>query len=90
MYIVKFLKRKDAASIVVAILLAMILVNPIQMIASFWSTYVVGSTGMYGYAPGWKEAYAAPIVTLVISLIIVEVGLRAFVWLRARLVRRHR
>ena len=89
MYIVKVLKRKDAASLIVAIILAS------SIGQSLWSpTYQISNliTGgpRYDHGPGWKELYLLPLVQLIIQLLIVEVALRIFIAVRGRLVRRTR
>jgi hypothetical protein len=92
MYIVKILKRKDAASLVLAIILG-------TMISQFMfmPVYELGSrvasigldTPMYG-GMGWRGTILSPVVSLVAGLVLLEVALRVFVYARARLVRRAR
>lgn len=96
MYIVKFLKRKDAASVVLAIVLGLILLQPLQSIPMGWASKLVVDSGPENYPPvsiypgdgDWKVTYAYPLLTLIIQLVLIEVGLRLFVYMRGGLVRR--
>lgn len=95
MYIVKVLKRKDAASVMLAIILSLILLQPLQSIPSGWAAKLVIESGtdplQTSYFPGqgdWKLVYAYPLLTLIIQLVLIEIGLRLFVYIRGGLVRR--
>lgn len=74
----KVLKRKDALSVVVAIVLGMILVQVFQMWSMPLTSEIVSSS--YGYsAPGWKEAYLSPAISGLLSLAFLEAALWAWV-----------
>jgi hypothetical protein len=90
MYIVKILKRRDAASLVVAIVLAMILGYTLNMpamgLANQLSDVLPGGTTQ-GFTE-WKFMYFQPLVSGVLQVILLEIVLRLVVPLRAALVRR--
>jgi hypothetical protein len=84
MVLVKILKRRDASSVVVAILVAMILSQPLNMLTSPVAGKVMGlKDGQYiGYAPpnsGW-EYYAYEVVWAILQLILLEVLARLYIW----------
>lgn len=84
MVLVKVLKRRDAASVLVAILVAMVL-SPLLMA---WTGHLAGvlsglQNGQYmGYAApgsGWKVEYLNPFVLVVLELLLLEVLIRLYV-----------
>ena len=91
MYIRKFLQRRDAVSIVVAIILAMIgltllsswAVEPTESIVEILG----GSEAADFGTKTWQDTYLAPLVQALVALVLLEVILRIFVPLRAALVR---
>jgi hypothetical protein len=95
MVTVRILKRKDAASVAVAVAIGWILVQFVQIISSNWATRIANmgrQSGMYGIGAGpgssWRDEYLAPVLTLILGLIVLEVVLWVAVTLRASLVRR--
>ncbi|MDQ3123736.1 MAG: hypothetical protein M3Q14_03590 [bacterium] len=88
MYIVKVLKRRDAASVVVAVVLAMILLPVLQSTTAYLASDLVGTNSVFGAAPSWKELYLQPLVAALFQVVLLELGLRLMVALRAILVRR--
>jgi hypothetical protein len=84
MVLVKILKRRDASSIVVAIVIAMIISQPLNMLTSPLAGHIMGlKEGQYlGYAPpnsGW-EYYAYEVLWAVLQLIFLEVLAWAYIW----------
>jgi len=75
MVLVKILKRRDAASVVVAIMLAMIISSPISSVTVSLANKISGvSNGGYGVpGGGWKNEYMFPIVWAILQLIILEI-----------------
>lgn len=87
MVLVKILKRKDAASIIVAILIAMIIAQPLNMLTSPIAGRALGlKDGQYmGYAPpgsGW-EWYAYQVLWAVVQLIVLEILAWLCIWVSA-------
>lgn len=77
MILVKILKRRDASSVIVAILIAMIVSQPLYMVTARWAGILSGlDEGQYiGYtAPnsGWQEMYLQPVMWVVVQLAVLE------------------
>ncbi len=77
MVLVKVLKRKDASSVMVAILIALIVWQPLMQETARLSAKISGlSGGQYNTysAPGtgWKGEYLYPAVSVVVQLIVLE------------------
>lgn len=81
---VKVLKRGDASSVIVAILLAFILSNPIANVttrlANTLSGIDEGQAGAFN-VPGadWKVTYLHPVVWALLQIIVLEVVIWAYV-----------
>jgi hypothetical protein len=77
MVLTKILKRRDAASIVAAVLVALILTQPIAQVTSHLAGKVSGlKDGQYGYTgPGssWKDQYLYPVVWAILQLVLLEI-----------------
>lgn len=74
MVLVKILKRRDAASVVVAILLAMIISQPLSVATGSLASRIVDvHNNGYGFGAGWKNEYLFPVVWAVLQLIILEI-----------------
>jgi hypothetical protein len=77
MVLVKILKRRDASSVVVAILLAMIITQPLTTTTGRLASVIsgLGSKGPFGYGPGgsWKEMYLFPVVWALVQIVILEI-----------------
>ena len=84
MYLVKVLKRKDASSIVAAILVAMIVSQLLLAVTMRWASWLSGQqNGASGYAvpgSGWKGEYLFPVVWAVVQLLTLEVLIRVYTW----------
>lgn len=80
MVIIKVLKRGDAASLIVGIAMALIGAGVITAISSS----VAGSLVSGGdVTPGFAQGYVLPLVTFVLQLVLLELSLRAIIFLRA-------
>lgn len=94
MYIIKVLKRKDAASVILAIWTAMQLM---QLTAVPTSRLVGKLTGIgdssfqyyggYGVS-SWRNEYLSPFISFIVQVVALEVLIRVFVWLHPYLVRK--
>jgi len=96
MYIVKVLKRKDAASIIVAIWIAMALSQSLYA-PVFQLSYRISqlgttndSNGFGGLNQGLRMEYLNPLVGLLLQLIVIELLIRLFVWVHPMLVRKQK
>lgn len=94
MYIRKFLQRGDAASVVVAVVLAMILVSLITTVTIEPTSKLVellGGSEQFGFSGvGWQDRYVAPLVSALLQVLALELVLRLVVPIRGALVRRKR
>ncbi len=95
MYITKVLKRKDAASLVVAIWLAMSLMQLTSLPTLRITSWITGLgahnwQGMYGGGPGsdWRTEYLAPVVSFIVQVIALEILIRLYVMLYPLVVRK--
>ena len=93
MYIVKVLKRRDAASVIVAVVLAMVIVNVLPLLTSELAGTLANAEEVYSYGSGysgggWRTAYLAPIISLFLQVVLIEIGLRLAVAMRSVFVRR--
>lgn len=80
MYIVKTLKRKDAVSIIVSIVLGMILVQMLPSLTSRLAQVLSGdkvSSTTIGAA--WQSQYLFPILSALLQVIALELVLRVYV-----------
>jgi len=79
MYVVKVLKRKDGAALVVGISVGLVVSQFITVITQDLTTRVtnMGITGPIGQ--GWRSAYFMPIVTAVLQLLALEILIRVYV-----------
>lgn len=87
MVLIKILKRKDASSVVVAILIAMVVAQPLNMLTSPIVGRALGlEDGQYlGYAPpgsGW-EWYAYQVLWAIAQLIVLEILAWIYIWASA-------
>ncbi len=89
MVLARILKRKDASSVVIAVVVAMILYNFVTTIPVKWASWISGTsnTGYYGTTPpgaDWTVVYLYPVVFAILELLVLEVlawiyiGLAAF------------
>ena len=94
MYITKVLKRKDASSVIVAIWLAILLQQALYL-PTFRLADKISGIGdsnyqaMYGSpGQGWRNEYLNPIVTVILSVVILEISIRLFVLIHPLFVRK--
>lgn len=81
MVLIKVLKRKDASSVLVAILIAMIINQPLSMMTGKPATIISGlghkqgGFMWFGYGPdgGWQSQYLFPIVWIIVQLVVLEI-----------------
>jgi hypothetical protein len=75
MILVKVLKRKDAASVLVAIVIAMIISQPLSTSTISLASKIAGNNGgQFGYSGGgWKDEYLFPVVWALLQLVVLEI-----------------
>jgi hypothetical protein len=79
MVLVKILKRRDASSIVLAIVVGSLLLQFLQTVTNKWAIKI--SNVNYGPVPyHWKEDLLMPAVWLLLALIVLEVLCWLWVW----------
>lgn len=87
MYIVKILKRKDAASVVVAIVLALVLNGVMFVLTDDLATYL---SGIDKTSTMWRENIVRPLIAAALQLIVLEAILRAVIYVHPYFVRKKR
>jgi hypothetical protein len=81
MVTVKILKRKDASSVIVAVVIALIILQTLQGVTLRWSNWLSGlNYGQPTNGSGWKQEYLQPVVTAILQLLVLEVILWVCVW----------
>lgn len=88
MYIIRILKRRDAASIIVAVVLAFILTSIVSVLTGDLATYLSGIEVSGGTE--WRENVVRPLIQAGLQIILLEAILRAVVHIRPLFVRRKR
>ncbi|HVS58413.1 MAG TPA: hypothetical protein VHD60_01590 [Candidatus Saccharimonadales bacterium] len=78
MEIVKILKRKDASSVVAAIVVGFIVLSAVQDWASRPADWLSGQESTGG---GWNAGLWRPLITLVVELVVFEIVVRVYTWL---------
>lgn len=82
MYIIKVMKRKDAASVLVAIVLAMILSTALNQLTAKWAIELSGlGYGRHSYTlarAGWQSTYLYPIMSVILQVVVLEVVIYAY------------
>jgi hypothetical protein len=80
MVLVKILKRRDASSVVAAIVVGYLLLQFIQTLTNKWALKI--SNVNYGpVSYHWKEDFLMPLVWLLLELILLEVICWLYAWL---------
>ncbi|HVX24066.1 MAG TPA: hypothetical protein VG992_01855 [Candidatus Saccharimonadales bacterium] len=77
---VAILKRKDASSVVVAVVLAMIAWQAVGAWATRPADWLSGVDGSGG---GWRLNFWQPLLTLLVSLVVFELLICVYLWLSA-------
>lgn len=75
MDIVKVLKRKDASSVVVAVVLGLLVNSAVQDWAYRPAAWLSGDSTNGG---GWNAGLWRPLVTLVVGLVVLEIVIRLY------------
>lgn len=88
MYLVKILKRKDAASVVVAIVLALVMLDVVSVLTSDLATYLSGIETAGGTE--WRENVVRPLIFAALKVIALEIVLRVVIWVRPMFVQKRR
>jgi hypothetical protein len=78
MVLVKILKRRDATSVIVAVLIAMIVSQPLYMLTGKPASIISGLDGnnagyYYGPGGGWQSQYLYPVVWVLVQLLALEI-----------------
>lgn len=78
MVLIKILKRKDASSVLVAVLMALIVWQPLMQETARPAAKLLGlNNNQYlSYAPpggDWKSQYLFPVVWVIVQLLVLEV-----------------
>jgi len=78
MVLVKTLKRKDASSVLVAVLIALILWQPLMEVTAKPAAKIIGlgNNQYLSYTPpggDWKAQYLYPVVSVILQLIVLEI-----------------
>ena len=98
MVIVKVLKRKDASSLIVAVVLAMMVSTFLVQItmegSEELSKLISGNDNIFGTdgsvaGLGWEVAYLLPTVTILLQVIALELLIRLFIFLRGMWISSH-
>ncbi len=80
MDIVKVLKRKDGASLVVGVVVAFVLINLLSNVTARLSSWLAGiDTGQFGVPGGWKAEYLHPVINAIVQLLVLEILIRLYV-----------
>ena len=82
---VKILKRKDASSVVVGVVLALLVNSAVQDWAYRPAAWLSGQTTSGG---GWNAGLWRPLITLVVGLIVLEIVVRIYTAIFATSVKR--
>ena len=75
MVLVKVLKRKDGASVIVAVVLAMIILQPLTTVVVPLTNKIVANhgNGYYGAGGSWKDNYLSPAVMAILQIVLLEI-----------------
>lgn len=78
MQIKKVLVKKDAYSLIVAILVALAAINPLTNFSTMFASKLVGTQEGYyaGVGQGWKMQYLHPILSFLLYILLLEVVLQ--------------
>lgn len=80
MVLVKILERKDASSVVVAIVAAMVILQLLGSILVEPASWLSGTHGSHGsYGTSFKEQYLFPVVLFVLEFLAFELVVRAYI-----------
>lgn len=86
MYIIKVLKRKDAASVIVAVVLALVLSSVVTALTGDFANYLSGvSSELDGEL---RDVLIRPLVSAFLQVLTLEVFLRLVIFARPAFVRK--
>lgn len=85
MYIVKVLKRRDAASVVVAIVLGFILITLLPVLTTDLASFLSGITDRANL--DWRSDVVQPIINSFLQIIVLEAILRLVIYIRPFFIR---
>ena len=88
MYIVRILKRRDAASVVVAVVLAFVLSSVVTVLTADLATYLSGIEVSGGTQ--WRENVVRPLIAAGLQVILLEAILRLVIAIRPVFVQKRR
>lgn len=78
MGIIKVLKRKDAASVILAVVIGLVVLQLVSGLTAKMAGQISGlNDGQYARAEGWHGDYLLPVVSAALQLVALEV----LVWL---------
>ena len=81
MYIEKVLKRKDAVSIIVSVVMAMIILQPLTALTTRLAQVLSGERiSAVSAGANWQEQYLLPLVSALCQIVALEVLLRVYVF----------
>jgi hypothetical protein len=80
MRVVEILKRKDGSSVVVAVVLAIIVAQAVQGLATRPAEWLSGVSTQGG---GWRTAFWLPLLNLVVALLVFELLTRVYLIVEA-------
>ncbi len=92
MYVVKVLKRKDASSLVVGVVVAMLVLQFLTIVTqelagrlALWQWHTTPENGpaFYTGGVGWRSTYLVPVAALLIQLVALELLVWIYVWVHA-------
>jgi hypothetical protein len=77
MVLVKILRRKDASSVIVAVIIAMVVGQMLAFMSSDWAARLSGLKNNEGFQFGptgnWRVMYLQPFVTAILQLLALEI-----------------
>jgi hypothetical protein len=80
MVIIRVLKRKDGASLVVGVALGLLLANLLTVLPQDLAFRISGLETNAGGALGWKSTYLQPILVFLLQVILLEILVWIYVW----------
>ena len=90
MYVVKVLKRKDASSLVVGVVVAMIVLQFVSTMSlelanriALWQWSKTNSGPGFYPGGGWRATYLQAVVALLVQLVVLELLIWVYVWLHS-------
>jgi predicted Co/Zn/Cd cation transporter (cation efflux family) len=81
MYISKVLKRKDAASVSIAVVMAFAFTAFLASISLRPAEFLSGIKGAHEHF-GFRVLYIQPLMMLLLELLFLEISVRLIIWLR--------